>query len=128
MGEQLLPARPDPGSANQYAIYNCYNGCSAGSVGAGTIAPVGSTTLGAGLWGQLDLAGELREWTMDLSAQYVNPCTDCASLTGGLGANGEVRAGGYLDNTPSILPTARYGSYPQSLPKETVGFRCARAP
>jgi formylglycine-generating enzyme required for sulfatase activity len=126
----------DPGTANQYAIYSCYNGCytAMGPLGLGTVgtlAPVGSTTLGGGLWGHFDLAGELREWTMDLSAQYVSPCTDCADLTSG--ANGELRGGDYLNGTASnspnsILPTSRNGSYGRSAFLETFGFRCARAP
>jgi formylglycine-generating enzyme required for sulfatase activity len=37
--------------------------------------------MGAGLWGQLDLAGEVLEWTADWAADYVNPCTDCAYLS-----------------------------------------------
>jgi formylglycine-generating enzyme len=65
-----------PGTANQYAIYDSYY------TGNSTdIAPVGTATLGAGLWGQLDMAGELFEWNLDwYYAIYVDPCTDCAYL------------------------------------------------
>jgi sulfatase modifying factor 1 len=43
------------------------------------IAPVGTATLGAGAWGQLDMGGELLEWNLDAySSSYPNPCTDCA--------------------------------------------------
>jgi hypothetical protein len=41
------------------------------------LAPVGTATLGAGQWGQLDLAGCLSEWTLDWYAPHVQPCVDC---------------------------------------------------
>jgi formylglycine-generating enzyme len=44
----------DPGTSNEYAIYNDDY-----TANPTYIAPVGTATLGAGLWGQLDLAGEL---------------------------------------------------------------------
>jgi|HubBroStandDraft_1064217.scaffolds.fasta_scaffold26442_2 sulfatase modifying factor 1 len=56
-----------PGTANQYAIYGCYY--PSGDVsctGVTNIAAVGTATLGVGLWGQLDLAGELFEWNLAL--------------------------------------------------------------
>ena len=59
-----------PGTANQYAIYGCYYPSGAGNCnlpqpGVANIAPVGTATLGAGLWGQLDLAGNMWEWNLD---------------------------------------------------------------
>lgn len=59
----------DPGTGNQYAIYSCYY--PAGDAGAGygfggcDVAPVGIAALGAGLWGQLDLVGNVSEWNLD---------------------------------------------------------------
>ena len=54
----------------------------ASCTGVTNIAPVGTATLGAGLWGQLDLAGNVWEWNLDWYAtHYVDPCTDCANLT-----------------------------------------------
>jgi sulfatase modifying factor 1 len=56
-----------PATANQYAIYGCYyNPDDAGlCTGVANIAPVGTATLGAGRWGQLDLAGDEYQWNLD---------------------------------------------------------------
>ena len=123
----------DPGTANQYAIYSCYNDpapvpdrCN-GSIA--DIAPVGRATHGAGLWGQLDLAGNLSEWTLDWYAMsYVDPCADCAALTQESTVLYRVQRGGdYYYGAQYMHPSARqvhaplYGS-------PNIGFRCARIP
>jgi formylglycine-generating enzyme len=121
-----------PGTGNQYAIYGsdsaaCYypGGTLAACTGVANIAPVGSTTLGAGLWGQLDLAGEAFEWQLDFFAPYVDPCADCAYLTA---ASGRVlRGGDYLYGASYLLSSYRYGSPPTDRYVD-VGFRCARSP
>jgi sulfatase modifying factor 1 len=46
----------DPGTGNGYAIYGAHY---TGNVVPLEIAPVGTPTLGAGRWGQLDLAGDV---------------------------------------------------------------------
>jgi formylglycine-generating enzyme required for sulfatase activity len=130
----------DPGTNSQYAIYGCYypNGSAtpvgdAGVVcsGLSSIAPVGTAALGAGLWGQLDLAGNLWEWNLDWYATYVDPCADCACLTLANGCtafygNSRVSRGGVFDDAIFFppdrtggIPAARYGG---------TGFRCARTP
>jgi formylglycine-generating enzyme required for sulfatase activity len=117
-----------PGTGNEYAIYGAYYPSGSGVVeGVGNIAPVGTATLGAGLWGQLDLAGEMWEWNMDFYAPYVDPCVDCTNLTA---ASYRVFRGGdfgSLASTSVELPSSRFvgTSFPRSL---GVGFRCARAP
>jgi len=118
----------DPGMSNEYAIYNCYYPSGMPDCVAGTnVAPVGTPALGAGFWGQLDLAGEIDEWNLDWSppgGAWIDPCTDCADLASGslrvckfgsptLGAT-------FLAPTPADnLPTSRNGA---------MGFRCARSP
>ncbi len=112
-----------PGFANQYAIYGSYyTGTSLG------IAPVGTAAQGSGLWGQLDLVGDVFEWNMDwFFAPYHDPCTDCAPLTEG-GSYGRVTRGGTYDyDTSWLLPPTRiydsdYWRY------DNQGFRCARSP
>jgi formylglycine-generating enzyme required for sulfatase activity len=105
-----------PGTTNQYAIYggNASNG----------IAPVGTATLGAGKWGQLDLAGELWEWTLDWNAPYV-PCTDCANFT--TASYRVIRGGGFGTAASEVLPPFRYRDSP-SFRGGGYGFRCARTP
>jgi formylglycine-generating enzyme required for sulfatase activity len=122
----------DPGSANQYAIYgdgegHCDwpTGALAPCTGIANIAPVGSATLGVGLWGQLDLTGNMWQWNADWYAAYADPCVDCADLT----ANSFRVVRGGLFNYVALfllspsrnfdLPSDRYG---------LIGVRCARSP
>ena len=119
----------DPGASHQYAVYgygegNCtYPG--GPCMGVTSIAPVGTATLGAGLWGQFDLAGNVGGWTLDWQATYVNPCRDCAYLAA---ASARVIRGGDWINPPSnLLPTYRVGVAPTSRYAGS-GLRCARTP
>ncbi len=122
----------DPGSSNQYAIYgdaegNCYwpTGTLAPCTGVTNVAPVGTATLGAGLWGQLDLAGNIWQWNVDWYASYTDPCVDCADVTA---ATGRVVRGSEFNYLALFLfcparnfslPSDRYG---------LIGVRCARRP
>jgi len=107
----------DPGMANQYAIYGGWD--------PQVIDLVGTAPAGGGLWGQLDLAGEVWEWVLDWYASaYGNPCTDGADLTPG--STGLVRGGDYGLNTSYFSP---HREVPGSLSTGTNnGLRCARAP
>jgi len=114
----------DPGTSNQYAIYDCYYPSGSGGCMGGA-APVGTATLGAGLWGQLDLAGNVNEWNADWFASYAGPCTDCADLTA---ASFRVIRGGYFDNDPSYLLPPGRSDDPPTARSVCLGLRCARAP
>lgn len=120
-----------PGAANQYAIYGCHYPSGSGSCASvANIAPVGTALLGAGYWGQLDLAGDVWEWNLDWFATYVDPCTDCAYLSpsppGVPDAERVIR--GSFFYTPSVLISAgRFPSVPTDR-TEGIGFRCARSP
>jgi sulfatase modifying factor 1 len=119
----------DPGAASRYAIYLCYypKGMPGGCGGFMNIAPVGTATLGAGLWGQLDLAGELYEWNLDSYADYVNsPCIDCVARTSA-GSNRVRRGGAFGYPASQMLPPNR-NDFPPSIHDGNVGFRCARMP
>jgi formylglycine-generating enzyme required for sulfatase activity len=132
----------DPGTANAYAIYGdvkgtCLYPTGATCSGVANIAPVGSASQGAGLWGQLDLAGEVWEWTLDRYAAYVEPCADCADLTVAAPAARAKRGGSYASQKADLaaairLPTASQPapSVPGSAPTrfDDTGFRCARTP
>jgi len=121
----------DPGTGSLYAINGCdYPNGSGTCTGVTNIAPVGVATLGAGLWGQLDLVGEVLVWTMDWYATYVDPCTDCAYLSST--GTRVVRSADYSNLFPAaaLHPWGRGGSAPGSVPSAArsviTGFRCAR--
>ncbi len=117
-----------PGNASKYAVYDCYYGSSGsgGCLGATNIAPVGTTTLGLGVWGQLDLAGNLAETNLDwYSSPYVNPCADCAYLNP---TTERVQRGGfYGSQATEILPPDRSSEGPTQR-DYNLGLRCARTP
>jgi formylglycine-generating enzyme required for sulfatase activity len=121
----------EPGITDEFAIYGCnYPGGGSGKcTGFVNIAPVGTPTLGAGLWGQVDMGGELNEWTIDWFAPFVTPCADCASLTApSTPPNYRVAHGGQFDNTSGdLIPTYRSGIFPASH-NFNYGIRCARTP
>ena len=110
----------DPGPANQYAIYSGYY-----TANPTFIAPVGTATLVAGYWGQLDMAGEVFEWTLDWYGTYVNPCTNCAYLT--TASSRVVRGGDFFNNPGYLLPPYRTPDGPGD-GDNIFGFRCARTP
>jgi formylglycine-generating enzyme required for sulfatase activity len=124
----------DPGTTTSYAIYNCNyepdGTCTAfesGPLGVQNIAPVGTATLGTGLWGQFDLAGELNEWNLDFYYPYVDPCTNCAYLVQTVSV--VVRGGNFDDYLlGNLLASANLGDYSQTDRGVQIGARCARAP
>jgi formylglycine-generating enzyme len=112
-----------PGTTNQYAIYGCYYASGAGAcLGVASIAPVGTATSGAGLYGQLDLTGNVYQWNLDWYAPYAS-CVDCADTTAG--SSRVIRGGVFLasfllpPNRSYYAPASRYSG---------IGFRCSRAP
>jgi len=110
-----------PGTMNQYAIYGSnYTGNTTG------LAPVGTATLGAGRWGHLDLAGEIWEWALDWKNTYVNPCTDCVSLT--KASYRIVRGDNFGGSINNLVPTVRGGDIAPEGRDSNFGVRCARAP
>jgi formylglycine-generating enzyme required for sulfatase activity len=122
--QRLYPwgsADPVCGAAEYYAI------CATGSY-----APVGTAIRGGGRWGQLDLAGEVWERTLDLMAGYVSPCVDCANL--GYpedtldGGNGREMRGGNYNNGANYLSAVTRFQFASAERNWGIGFRCARAP
>jgi sulfatase modifying factor 1 len=121
-----------PGQANAYAIYgnsanDCYypTGSLTACTGVTSIAPVGLPTLGAGAWGQLDLAGSVWEWNLDWRATYIDPCADCGLLTA---ASERTVRGGDFYLGPSFLFSSSRGSDAPTHRGNDIGIRCARAP
>ena len=124
-----VPGKTCPGTGCQYTIYGCYYPSGSGScTGLTNIATVGTATLGAGQWGQLDLSGEIFQWVLDEDSyrSYVDPCTDCSYLTG---ASDRVLRGDYFSDATlsDFLPPNRYADDPGDR-FWGDGLRCARTP
>jgi formylglycine-generating enzyme required for sulfatase activity len=122
----MSPGSACPGTGCAYAIYGCeYPSGSGSCADLSNIAPVGTAASGAGLWGHLDLAGEMWEWNLDWFDDYTSPCVDCANVTE---TSTRVFRGSYFGSTPSYLyPPLRY-AYTPAVRGNNIGFRCARAP
>ena len=119
----------DPGAESQYAIYGCYypSGppgfmCS----GVSNIAAVGTAAGGAGQFGQLDLTGDMSQWTLDWFATPYVGCARLCLLDRNRG-EGHPRRFFLLEDAALFCPFRN--SYPETMPRDRgVGFRCARAP
>ncbi len=107
-----------------YANYNCLgDGSPESSCTLADILRVGSKPLGLGKYGQLDMSGSVREWTLDSYNPLPASCNDCASLSPS--AERVARGGDwssaamYLasDNRLSNIPDKHY---------PFMGIRCAR--
>jgi len=116
-----------PGTGNQYAIYDCYypSGSGGACSGVANIAPVGTATLGAASYGQLDMVGEVFEWNLDWYNPYVDPCTDCAYL--GAASDRLIQGGDVNDDAADLLLPNR-DSFTPALRSGGNGVRCARTP
>jgi sulfatase modifying factor 1 len=116
----------DPGAVSSYAIHDCdYPNGSGTCDNVANIAPVGTASLGAGFWGQLDLAGNLAQWNLDWYAKYVSPCVDCANLSGP--SSRVLRGGSFRDSAQHLVATYRDANDP-GLRNDFIGFRCAQTP
>jgi sulfatase modifying factor 1 len=118
-----------PATASQYAIYNCYypdgsSMCSA--IDTQNIAPVGTAVAGAGLFGQLDLAGNMWQWNLDWYAMSYTPCSDCADTTAS--SYRVFRGGSFNLDTAALLPSVTFYFGPPGYRSALNGFRCARTP
>jgi formylglycine-generating enzyme required for sulfatase activity len=122
------PGYACPGTGCEYAIYGCrYPSGSGRCTDVTNIAPVGTATLGAGLWGQLDMAGNEFQWNLDwVDARYDSCVTDCVNLTA---VSGRVIRGGYFTDVSSsvLVPSYRLSEYP-TWRSYGIGLRCARTP
>jgi formylglycine-generating enzyme required for sulfatase activity len=126
----------DPGTSNQYTIYNCYYPTGTLTcTGVANIAPVGTATLGVGRWGQLDLSSDVWQWTADwFTLSYPDPCTDCAALspsTSVMVTPSRLPEGAYFYyGTSDLLPANNFVDIPTPPAGRYygTGFRCARIP
>jgi formylglycine-generating enzyme required for sulfatase activity len=137
IGQREYPwGSTSPGTTSRYAIYGCNYDVGAAMdagvgacVGVGNVASVGTAPDGAGYWGQLDLAGELFEWSLDWIGPYVTPCTDCAYLTTMFFTTDyRVNRGGLFNEPASTMLVPYRESTPPTDRSAGIGFRCARTP
>jgi formylglycine-generating enzyme required for sulfatase activity len=110
------------------AVYGCY----AGDCTIASIPSVGSTPMGAGRWGHVDLLGSMFEWVLDLAADYPPSCVDCANVS--QGSWRIMRGGNWLDAPDFLRSTRRdYSMEPSGTETttltrwDTTGVRCARS-
>lgn len=90
------------------------------------IPPVGSYPLGGGRFGQLDLAGSLREWTFDaVGVPRSLPCRDCASVSTIHAQDPRVSRGGGWNDDPERLRVAWNEPMEARIHLSSYGFRCA---
>ncbi len=109
----------------QLAVYGClFDGLPACS--DDDLPVVGSLPMGAGRWGQLDLAGSVYEWTLDMYSPYTTaPCVNCADLTVGMGR--VFRGSDWsFDDITALRAASRYG-FDAAFPDPSRGFRCAQS-
>jgi formylglycine-generating enzyme required for sulfatase activity len=112
----------DPTAA--YANYNCLGDGSPETDCALTdILPVGSKPKGIGKFGQLDLSGSMREWTLDSIKAYPPSCDDCANLSEG--EEKVVRGGDWSSASMYLASDARLTNIPE-MHYKFAGVRCAR--
>ncbi len=117
-----------PADNTALAIYGCYYNGSPSCSGFTNIAPVGSVAAGAGRWGQLDLTGNVFEWSLDwYQGSYAPTCTNCTNLTAD--SVRVVRGGSFSVNASTLPAAGRYGYLGGPAGRDaSYGGRCARSP
>ena len=126
--ERVFPWSSPPGLDeldDDRASYDCLgdggSGCSVGD-----LQPVGSRPDGAGRWGHDDLAGNVKEWTLDWWGQPAGTCDDCYTSTPSV--SGRVfRGGDFTDQPADLRATNRFANGAAGR-GPSFGFRCARPP
>jgi formylglycine-generating enzyme required for sulfatase activity len=113
----------------EHALYGyCGNGVSSDCTVA-SIAEVGSKPAGAGKWGQLDLAGSMWEWALDVQGSpfpLEDPCDNCAALAG-LSPR-MIRGGSWYEGASALTVDNRGANDSPDSSWHNVGIRCARTP
>jgi sulfatase modifying factor 1 len=130
-GNTPVPSGLPDGSA-AYAVYdNLGDGSAATDSSFADIRPVGSRALGAGPFGQMDLAGSMAEWTLDdlptdSAPVSMPPVTDWAAFDPRGGTAG-IRGGDWASQPEELVVTLyRFSLRESRFPQ--FGFRCARGP
>jgi len=84
---------------------------------------------GQGVWGQLDLAGNVAEWTLDRfppTPEFINaPCQDCADLAERTPDLRVVTGGSFVSTTAAELANSTLSGQAPDYRDVTIGGRCA---
>jgi formylglycine-generating enzyme required for sulfatase activity len=90
-------------------------------------ANVGGLPAGAGRWGQLDLAGNMSEWSLDwYQSSFVSQCNNCTNMTASW--TRVIRGGSFGNDTSLLRSVTRDGFSPAYRSHLYGGGRCARKP
>jgi formylglycine-generating enzyme required for sulfatase activity len=131
------PGTACPGTGCDYAIYNCeFPSGPAVCSGVANIAPVGYASQGVGRWGQVDLAGEVYEWTLDVLQGLggftghfpTAPCTNCAATVSNAAEPYRIIGGDDFHDAKAFLVAARNEGGDMTVRSYGIGLRCARTP
>jgi formylglycine-generating enzyme required for sulfatase activity len=116
-----------PGPNSNLAVFGCHYSGTGSCSGGTNIAPVGSIAAGAGKWGQLDLGGNIWEWTLDwYQAPYGETlCVNCSAVVPR--TTRVVRGGGYADDAGYLRTSPRLDRS-SDYRDANFGARCARTP
>jgi formylglycine-generating enzyme required for sulfatase activity len=113
-----------------HSTWDCGNNtCGNGAVDCQNtdILAVGTKLAGTGRWGQMDLSGNVREWTFDWYGTYITPCTDCLQTTTPLSTpTRTMRGGHYQSNNTYIETKTRDSATPSYRGVPNGGIRCVR--
>lgn len=101
------------------------NTCGDGVTGcsANDLIFVGTRPAGDGKFGQADMAGNVREWTLDWYASYGNPCVNCAQLAPS--TDRVLRGGGFYSPDQYLRASYRLDISPPAARLYAFGVRCA---
>lgn len=120
---RLYPWGDDPAPRPDLALFECSIDSEDAACTEDDLSSVGQRPLGAGRFGQDDLAGSLAEWVLDGAPPFPLVCDDCANLADE--SERLWRGGGWLD-PPDLLKNDFFNAIPPSGRNLSLGFRCAR--
>lgn len=120
--QRLYPWGDEPVPRREIALFGCIIDAESPVCTIADVTPAGSHPLGAGFFGQEDLAGSMAEWVLDTTGP-LEPCTDCAAL-----ADQTLRlsrASSWIDGA-DLMTNGRFFPVPPEVRTNFIGLRCAR--